>query len=424
MSESWIEHEVRAVLEDAYSPAPWLLARSMAAVRGARPRRHTWAWTAGIAAVLIAATSIAVFESVRPTQTSPNANYPTAPTSPVPFNGPPPTISTAPDPRSLAAVAYDPLTQETVMFSGLPPWGGSLADTWTWDGSAWTLQHPGVSPHSRFGAVMAFDPALGGVVLIGGSPNGPTDAAVDADMRSMWLWRAGTWQVVTTAHTPVPQNYFFGWNAFMAFDGTSNELVLTSVTSMPHVGACSADTWTFDGHDWRQRSPAEALPATVRVLVADGPSGHVLAVLNPRPALVQQGFFTPACGSDTHAARALPSSSTWGWTGSTWTELATGNPTASGPAGDAGGTTFGSHAALVADNGRVWTWTGSAWLESQTAGPPLRSLAAVAEDRDGRLVMFGGILQAPPWDLGDSWLWDGHRWEKVLFVGRASSASR
>ena len=424
MSESLIEREVRAALEDAYRPAPWLLAKSMDAVRGPQPRRLNWGWTAGIAAVLIAATSVVVFVSVRPTQTSPNTNYPTAPISPVPFNGLPPMISTAPDPRSLAAVAYDPVTQQTVMFGGLPPWGGSLGDTWTWDGSAWTLQHPAVSPHSRFGAVMAFDPALQGVVLIGGSPNGPTDAAVDADMRSTWLWRSGTWQVVPTPHTPVPQNYFFGWNAFVAFDGTSNELVLTGVTSAPHVGACSADTWTFDGHDWRQRSPVEALPATVRVLVADGPSGHVLAVLNPRPALVQQGKFVPACGSDAHAARALPSSSTWGWTGSTWAELATGSPAASDIGGDAGATTFGNHAALVAGSGAVWKWMGSSWLKSQAAGPPPRSYAAVAEDRNSRLIMFGGLLQTAPYDLGDTWLWDGNHWEKVVVVGRASSASR
>ncbi len=39
--------------------------------------------------------------------------------------------------------------------------------------------------------------------------------------------------------------------------------------------------WTFDGHDWGSGR---------RVLVADGPSGHVLAVLNPCPALVQQGY--------------------------------------------------------------------------------------------------------------------------------------
>lgn len=70
MSESWIEGELKAALDDDYRPAPWLLTNSMAAVRRARPRRPAWAWAAGIAAVLIAVSSIAVFESLRQTQTS------------------------------------------------------------------------------------------------------------------------------------------------------------------------------------------------------------------------------------------------------------------------------------------------------------------------------------------------------------------
>jgi len=70
VSESWIEGEVKAALHEDYRPAPWLLSNSMAAVRHARRRRPAWAWAAGIAAVLIAASSIAVLESLRQSQTS------------------------------------------------------------------------------------------------------------------------------------------------------------------------------------------------------------------------------------------------------------------------------------------------------------------------------------------------------------------
>lgn len=70
MSERWIEEEVKAALKEDYRPAPWLLSNSMAAVRRARPGRPAWTWAVGIAAVLIAASSIAVLEALRQSQTS------------------------------------------------------------------------------------------------------------------------------------------------------------------------------------------------------------------------------------------------------------------------------------------------------------------------------------------------------------------
>ncbi len=70
MSESWLEEELKTALAEDYRPAPWLLSSSMAAVRRARPVRPAWAWVAGIAAVLLALGSIAVFESLRQIQTS------------------------------------------------------------------------------------------------------------------------------------------------------------------------------------------------------------------------------------------------------------------------------------------------------------------------------------------------------------------
>lgn len=71
MSESWIEGEITAALNEEYRPAPWLLANSMTAIRNARPSRPTWAWVAGVAAVLLAIGSIGVFESVRQTSNKP-----------------------------------------------------------------------------------------------------------------------------------------------------------------------------------------------------------------------------------------------------------------------------------------------------------------------------------------------------------------
>jgi len=70
VSQRWTEAELKAALDEVYQPAPWLLSNSIAAVRRARPRRPAWAWVAGIAAVLFAFGSIAIFESVRQAQMS------------------------------------------------------------------------------------------------------------------------------------------------------------------------------------------------------------------------------------------------------------------------------------------------------------------------------------------------------------------
>lgn len=68
MSESWIETELKAALEEEYRPAPWLLPNSIAAVRGTAQHnqgRSSLRWVAGLAAALIAISSIAVLQSIR-----------------------------------------------------------------------------------------------------------------------------------------------------------------------------------------------------------------------------------------------------------------------------------------------------------------------------------------------------------------------
>ncbi len=46
--------------------------------------------------------------------------------------------------------------------------GHQLGDTWTWDGTTWTQQHPAVHPPARRYAAMAYDAATGAAVLFGG----------------------------------------------------------------------------------------------------------------------------------------------------------------------------------------------------------------------------------------------------------------
>jgi len=73
----------------------------------------------------------------------------------------PPTVPFA---RSLAAVATNTSTGQVVMFGGLADVNPN--NTWTYDGTTWTLQSPAVQPLLVYGPSAAFDPGLQGVVLL------------------------------------------------------------------------------------------------------------------------------------------------------------------------------------------------------------------------------------------------------------------
>ena len=88
------------------------------------------------------------------------------------------TASAGPVPqcRDSEGLAYDTALGEVVMFGGVSQCGGqpnaySLADTWTYSGAAWTnISGSMVTvPSARWGMVMVYDPALREVVLFGGT---------------------------------------------------------------------------------------------------------------------------------------------------------------------------------------------------------------------------------------------------------------
>jgi hypothetical protein len=80
-------------------------------------------------------------------------------------------------------MAYDRATGTVVLFGGADHFHRALGDTWTWDGSTWTKQHPATSPDPRDGASMAYHAATGTVVLFGGVYSDGTGVYDDT-----WTW--------------------------------------------------------------------------------------------------------------------------------------------------------------------------------------------------------------------------------------------
>jgi hypothetical protein len=81
-------------------------------------------------------------------------------------------------------MAYDAATGTVVMFGGVGTSNEpAYADTWTWNGTTWTQQHPAASPPGGFGVVMAYDAATGTVVLFGGFHSKQRPA-----LDNTWAW--------------------------------------------------------------------------------------------------------------------------------------------------------------------------------------------------------------------------------------------
>jgi len=118
-----------------------------------------------------------------------------------------------------APLAYDPSTGKVLLFGGEGSYGGpTYGDTWLWDGGNWTQQSPATSPPARSMASMAYDSALGTLVLFGGSQAG-SGAPYFSDT---WLWDGATWSpFYPPGGVHPPERYAFG----MAYDPTQGVLI-------------------------------------------------------------------------------------------------------------------------------------------------------------------------------------------------------
>lgn len=262
---------------------------------------------------------------------------------------PPPEEATTfpPTLRKGAAMAYDPVSERTVLFGGQFP-DPVLAEfnvtdeTWTWDGRVWSKQAPpGPSPPARTGAAMAYDEPTGKLVLFGGTGAGR--------------------------------------NALN-------------------------DTWTWDGTMWTQENPQTSPPGGALI---DGerlrPTGAVgQHPVSGRALLLRQKCGYGACDPEGDAA--------WAWDGvkKTWDRhsLSTAPP---GMLVAAGPEILILEPPNVVDGyvespGDTWSWDGTGWTEHVTTTP--YSVIAVTYHTPTKSVV---LLSAPPFPVS-TWTWDGKVW--------------
>jgi len=242
---------------------------------------------------------------------------------------------------------------------------------------------------------MAYDAARGQDVLFGGVAANNSTALSDT-----WTWDGSNWTQRSPANSPSARA-----GHAMAYDSLHQQVVLFG-------GSQTAETWVWDGSNWTQKSPANSPPPR---------SGHAMAYDAARGQVVMNGGF----GSDPLSDFG----DTWVWDGSNWTQKtptngpgaraehamaydsAHGQVVLFGGAPNTAGRTFN----FLSD---TWVWDGSTWTQKSPANSPVaRRLPGMAsEPTHGLILLFGGMVMgtigALDHPVSDTWIWDGSNWSQ------------
>ncbi|MCI4330500.1 MAG: PKD domain-containing protein [Thermoplasmata archaeon] len=215
--------------------------------------------------------------------------------------------------REQGVTAFDPADGYTVLFGG---WNHSatnlsqqfLNDTWVYKAGVWTQLHPVLSPSQRRGAMMAYDPVDGYLVMFGGSD-------YVGYLNDTWTFRAGVWSHLVEPVSPPTRR-----SAAIAFDQTDGYVVLFGGHNGSGLLPSSStfyydrgDTWTFRGGLWTNRTTATHPSARAEPnMDYDAADGYVLLFGGYIPHKTGHGDIEQA--------------DTWKFVGGVWTNLTSSLP--------------------------------------------------------------------------------------------------
>lgn len=402
----------------------------------------------------------------------------------------------APPGRHSTALVADPTSDAIVLFGGADAGRALLGDTWLYADEGWRrVEAPGPPPRAGH-ALLAIDD---GVVLVGGyDAGGPAD--------SIWRFDGARWSllgapadaparlerpvydpVARQIISPAPPGATLPWldggpaqrwrarppapldqpsmRAEAAVGATSDGAILVGGLDLEQ--GLRADTWRWDGWQWRRVAPgcveapcAGLTPrAGAAVLATDdgvmlfggrdgrrlldetwwltaegwrpapvegperprGRAGHGMAAIDGGALLF--GGFSPADGSRWSGGDW--SATTWLWDGLRWQAADVVDPPparlAPGLVGTADGVLlWGGVDAEANPLNDQWRFDGRRWqriaADAGAVNPPVRSDCALVVDRRGggaTLFQGQGLIDA------SAWRWDGLRWWRQDAIGRA-----
>ena len=115
--------------------------------------------------------------------------------------------------------------------------GCAVADTWIWNGQAWSLVSAESAPGTRVNAAGAFHTGLGRVLMAGGG-------GATGTLNDLWGWDGTTWTRIASSGQPTRQAHG------LAYDAARQRLVLTGGLDQPGTAARHQDVWEWDGTTW------------------------------------------------------------------------------------------------------------------------------------------------------------------------------
>lgn len=262
-------------------------------------------------------------------------------------------------------------------------------------------------PRPLYSVAAAFDETRGRLVVFGGYGQGGYSGET-------WEWDGRQW-MRTAADGPAPRN-----SPVMVFDSRRNRMVMFGGDTRDRL---FGDTWAYDGRSWTK-------------LAEEGPaprSTHMLAYDAARDRVVLFGGFTQRNGRQ--PAGYL--SDTWEFDGSRWTRVAEGGPdgrTLAAFAYDAsarkvvmfGGSGPNPNPAgpppPSATLGDTWEWDGRRWQQVTGDAPPARDHVSMAYDAGAKRLVMSGGHRAGGGQLDDVWQRVGTRWSRVSATGTPALA--
>lgn len=181
-----------------------------------------------------------------------------------------------PDARMGAAVAYDDGSGQMVLFGGQSRSSAPVDETWTWDGRSWTEARLATRPAPRTGALMAYDPSRKVVLMFGGTGKGAAARSAPVQLNDTWTWNGSKWTQQHPAHSPSLGGG--GWPSTMGSDSSSGSILLFGfvMSSSGSINENVAETWSWNGSDWTKLAAATA-PQTPATMFSDGHHAFLIA---------------------------------------------------------------------------------------------------------------------------------------------------
>ncbi len=287
----------------------------------------------------------------------------------------------APAPAYSVGAAMDAKRNRLVIFGGYT--GRYVADTWQWDGGAWT-RFDGSGPPARNSPAMVYDAARSQIVMFGG------DTRATGALADTWTFDGASWVQVATDGPPPRTTHH------MVYDSARQRVVMFGGVNGTTL---LDDTWEWDGRRWTRSA-------------ATGPQGRALAGMAYDSARRKVVLF----GGMPVMAPNIPSlGDTWEYDGTRWSQVQVPGPSARDHVAmdyDAARRLVVLHGGGLqeAEQRETWTFDGRQWTREQTAGPARRYARLAFDPAAGSMLLFGGFDRNPSNEL---WRLAGNGWTRV-----------